>query len=82
LIGAGVKEDEDGWYDLPGDSEMWPDDPAYYIKWGFEPRFDLRESYLKAINSLKEDEPPQGWTEALLHEEYPDDFIFQRFFLA
>jgi hypothetical protein len=48
------------WIKLPGPAELWPDDPRYYIKYGFEVRLGRKDCYRKALELLVLKEPTPG----------------------
>lgn len=69
---------EEEWIELPGPAEIWPDDPAYYIRHGFEVRPERASLHLRALKLLAETKPPRGWMNMVVHENDRNELIWQR----
>jgi hypothetical protein len=56
------------WIKLPGPAELWPDNPKYYVKYGFEVRPGRKDRHRKALELLGMNESTPGWLENVIHE--------------
>jgi hypothetical protein len=63
---------------LPGPAELWPDDPAYFYKHGFEVRPDRADRHRKALHLLAEITPPAGWMDEVVHENDQYELIWHQ----
>jgi hypothetical protein len=69
---------DDEWIDLPGPAELWPDDPSYYVKHGFEVRPGRKDRHRQALELLAMKEPTPGWMENVVHEDDRYELVWNR----
>jgi hypothetical protein len=63
---------------LPGPAELWPDEPEYYFKYGFEVRPDRADRHRRALELLAEVSPVSGWADEVVHFNDRYELIWNR----